>query len=271
MTKAKASRRRPPSSKKVRARNGRPGAWLAAHLGRQADDVWGLVLMVAGVLAALGIFADLTGPVGRAVRQGSAASLGWGRVLVPVTLCGVGAVLVRGRLKPPPGGRRDSVPVAMALGFGFLTMASCGLLHLVRGGSRGADRLDDAGGFLGAALAEPLRSALALWGATIVLVTLGGVAVLILTRTSVRAASGRATTLVVGVVPALRSALGSAGRWLTAIGHEDEIEATAGRHPSTGAPGPEHGPEPEPAAVVEPGPPELAPVEEPGGTWLDDG
>ncbi|MDQ3569765.1 MAG: DNA translocase FtsK [Actinomycetota bacterium] len=251
-------------------------AWLAAHLGRQADDVWGLVLIVAGVLAALGIFADLTGPVGRAVRQGSAASLGWGRVLVPVALCGVGAVLVRGRLKPPPGGRRDSVPVAMALGFGLLTMASCGLLHLVRGGARGAGRLDDAGGFLGAALAEPLRSALALWGATIVLGTLAGVAVLILTRTSVRAAIGRATTLVAGVVAVLGSALGSAGRWLTTTGHEDEIEATAGRHPSTGASRPEHQPErdlesePEPTAEADLEPPELAPVEEAVVTGLDD-
>jgi len=94
--------------------------------------VWGLVLIVGGVLAGLGIFADLTGPAGRAVRDGSAAALGLGRVLLPVALIGVGAVLVRGRPKPPPGGKRDSAPVAMALGFALLAMSMCGLLHMVR-------------------------------------------------------------------------------------------------------------------------------------------
>jgi len=194
--------------------------------------VWGLVLIVGGVLAGLGIFADLTGPAGRAVRDGSAAALGLGRVLLPVALIGVGAVLVRGRPNPPPGGKRDSAPVAMALGFALLAMSMCGLLHMVRDQDEGRRGLSDAGGFLGAGMAGPLRSALATWGATIVLVTLAGVALLILTRTSVRAASGRATTLVVGAVPVLRTGLRSVGRWFTTTGHEDEIEATAERHPS---------------------------------------
>jgi len=203
--------------------------------------VWGLVLIVGGVLAGLGIFADLTGPAGRAVRDGSAAALGLGRVLLPVALIGVGAVLVRGRPKPPPGGKRDSAPVAMALGFALLAMSMCGLLHMVRDQDGGRRGLSDAGGFLGAGMAGPLRSALATWGATIVLVTLAGVALLILTRTSVRAASGRATTLLVGAVPALRTGLRSVGRWFTTTGHEDEIEATAERHPSR--PEPESAPD----------------------------
>jgi len=241
--------------------------WLATHLGRQADDVWGLVLIVGGVLAGLGIFADLTGPVGRAVRDGSAAALGWGRVLLPVALIGVGAVLVRGRPKPPPGGKRDSAPVAMALGFALLAMSLCGLLHLLRVQDEGGRDLRDAGGFLGAGMAGSLRTALATWGATIVLVTLAGVALLILTRTSVRTASGRATTLVVAAMTAVRAWLRSVGRWFTTTGHEDELEATAERHPSR----PDPGPVPEAAAEVvapaglaadvEPEEPALAPVD----------
>ncbi|MDP8975518.1 MAG: DNA translocase FtsK [Actinomycetota bacterium] len=222
------------------------------HLGRQADDVWGLVLIVGGVLAGLGIFADLTGPVGRAVRDGSAAALGWGRALLPLALVGVGAVLVRGRPKPPPGGRRDSAPVAMALGFALLATSVCGLLHLVRGDAQGSRPLADAGGLLGAGMAGPLRSALATWGATIVLVTLAGVALLILTRTSVRAASGRATTLVAGAMPAVRSALRSAARWLTTTGHENEMEATAERHPSRAEPEPQVPAEVAPIGGVDP-------------------
>jgi DNA segregation ATPase FtsK/SpoIIIE, S-DNA-T family len=271
---ATASRRRAPAQrtktrKSPRTRNGRTRkgglrTWLATHLGRQADDVWGLVLIVAGVLAALGIFADLTGPAGRAVRDGSAAALGWGRALLPVALIGVGAVLVRGRPRPPPGGKRDSAPVAMALGFGLLAMSMCGLLHLARGeGEGGSRRLDDAGGLLGAGMAGPLRSGLATWGAGIVLVTLAAVAVLILTRTSVRAASGRATTMISGALPSLRSGLRSAGRWFTTTGHEEEIDATAGRHPSRAEPerSSDAAADVVPTAEVEPESPTSVPVD----------
>ena len=72
-------------------------AFFGEHLGRQADDVWGLVLLLSGVLVGLGIFFDLTGPFGRAVRSGTGALLGTGRVLVPFALLAVGYVLVRGR------------------------------------------------------------------------------------------------------------------------------------------------------------------------------
>ncbi len=212
---------------------GRASGWLASHLGRQADDVWGLVLIVAGVLTALGIFADLTGPVGRAVGHGAAVALGWGRVLVPVALCGVGGVLVRGRPKPPPGAKRDSAPVAVVLGFGLLTVAASGLLHMVKGSPDGAEGLRDAGGYVGAALAELLGSALATWGAAIVLLTLAAVSVLMLTRTSVRAAAARASRAVGGSFAVVASAVRSALRWLTTTGQEQEIEATARRHPAS--------------------------------------
>ncbi|MDP8993192.1 MAG: DNA translocase FtsK 4TM domain-containing protein [Actinomycetota bacterium] len=284
-------------------RGARPGGarlrtWLAAHLGRQADDVWGLVLIVAGLLTALGIFADLTGPVGRGLRQGTAAVFGWGRVMVPVALCGAGAALVRGRPKPPPADRRDPEPVAVTLGFALLTAAACGLLHLARGAPRDGYP-DEAGGLVGAALAQPLLSALAAWGATIVLVTLAALAVLILTRTSVRAAAGCVSRAVARIAPLAGRALRSALRWLTTTGEDEAIDAAAQRHPSAvlaattdpdpvaeaaeadadagseeaagrseleppaAAIGPEPGPEPavEPATAPRPGPWRLPPVQ----------
>ena len=209
---------------------------MAAHLGRQADDVWGLVLIVAGLLAALGIFADLTGPAGRALRDASSAVLGWGRVLVPVALWAVGAVLVQDRPKPPPGAKRDSLPVAMAIGFVLLTTAGCGLLHLARRG-RGGAGLHDAGGYLGAAVAEPLRSGLAVWGAAIVLVTFGALALLILTRTPVRVATARLAGTVSAVTSASGAALWAAARWLARAGG-DEADASFERHPSAREPVP---------------------------------
>jgi S-DNA-T family DNA segregation ATPase FtsK/SpoIIIE len=149
----------------------------------------------------------------------------------------------------------------MTLGFGLLAMSGCGLLHLVRSQAERGRGLGDAGGLLGAGMAEPLRSALATWGATIVLVTLAGVALLILSRTSVRAASGRATTLVVGAVPVIRTALRSAGRWLTTIGHEDEMEATAERHPSRAEPESERVPDVAPAPDAQAEEPAVEPAE----------
>src|SRR5207249_4028526 len=98
---------------------------LAAHLGRQADDVWGVGLIALGLLAGLGIYADLTGPLGHLLRDGAGSVLGWGRLLVPVALVGVGGSLVQGRLR--------NEPARPAIAFSFLTVAACGLLHLARG------------------------------------------------------------------------------------------------------------------------------------------
>ena len=88
--------------------------------------MWGLVLILGGVLVGLGIFFNLTGPFGRAVRSGAGAILGTGRVLVPFALIAVGYVLVRGRPREEP--------VRVVIGSGFLVVAATGLLHLRSGG-----------------------------------------------------------------------------------------------------------------------------------------
>ncbi|MBW3603164.1 MAG: DNA translocase FtsK 4TM domain-containing protein, partial [Actinobacteria bacterium] len=191
---------------------------LATHLGRQADDVWGLILIVVGILAALGIYADLTGPVGRVLRDAAAAVFGWGRLLVPIALCGVGGVLVQGRARAAEPGR-------VAIGFAFLGVASTGLLHLARDG---ADGRADAGGWVGAVVAGPLTSLLATWGAGIVLVTLLVIGVLVLTKTSVRSA-------VDGITAVVTSAARYLGSLSTSKPSPDEEEA-AERHPSTRTP-----------------------------------
>ena len=183
------SKRRPPARRKPakRGRHRKPGlrAQLATHLGRQADDFWGLILIVVGVLAALGIYADLTGPVGRVLRDATSDVFGWGRLIVPVALCGVGAVLVRGR-------GRGAEPGRAVIGFGLLAFAATGLLHLAG---------EDDGGWTGRIVAAPLASLLAPAGAAIVLVTLLVLGALILTRTSVR----EATLAVVDAARKLRT------------------------------------------------------------------
>ena len=161
---------------------------LATHLGRQSDDVWGLALIVAGLLSALGIYASLTGPAGEFVRDGAGAVLGWGRLLVPVALVGTGAALLRGRL--------NNEPARAVIGFVFLLLAATGFLHVVNGAPRELDGLRDAGGYLGLVVGGPMRSLLAPWGAGIVLVTLAVLSLLILTRTSVRSAAHLLTDTV---------------------------------------------------------------------------
>ena len=44
-------------------------AWVSGALDGRHAEVWGLVLVVIGLIAALGIAADLTGPVGRLLRD----------------------------------------------------------------------------------------------------------------------------------------------------------------------------------------------------------
>jgi S-DNA-T family DNA segregation ATPase FtsK/SpoIIIE len=156
---------------------------LARLLGRQSDDVWGLLFLVVALIAALGIYVDLTGPAGHGLREGTGDLFGWGRVLVPPCLALVGAMLVRGRFRQEPG--------RVALGCCLLLIGTSGLLHLIEGprhwqGAVGP--LASAGGLTGAVVAAPLRSFLAPWGAAIVLGGLVVVSVLVLTGTPVRTA-----------------------------------------------------------------------------------
>jgi S-DNA-T family DNA segregation ATPase FtsK/SpoIIIE len=194
---------------------------LTQYLGRQSDDVWGLLLCVAGVVAALGIYADLAGPAGKALSDAVGTVFGLGRFLVPVVLFAEGAVLIRGRT--------SEAPARVAIGLTILTVAGCGLLHLVRHSpdvSASADELRTAGGLVGAGVGGPLEALLAVWGAALILGTLVVLSLLIVTRTSVRTAA-HATAATV------RPAAGWVRRQATALGRlEREVDDAQDRHPT---------------------------------------
>ncbi len=229
--KARTTRRASPA----RGRSGKGGkkppsitsrlrAALATHLGRQSDDVWGLLLIVVGLLAALGIYADLTGPVGRLVRDGAGALLGWAKLVVPVMFAVIGAVLVRGGVRKEPG--------RLGIGFAFGIVSACGLLHLSGGAPQwgaGWDNIRRAGGLLGLAVAEPLRALVAEWGAALLLSTLGVLAVLILTRTSVRAAGSAVASGGASAGHVVRHAW----RRLTTLGDQAALDDSTRRHPAS--------------------------------------
>ncbi len=200
---------------------------LARSLGHQADDVWGVALLVAGLLAALGIYADLAGPAGSALGEATGRVLGAARFLVPPALAGIGLSLVRGRPRAEPG--RAVVGSTLAL------VACAGLGHLL-GGAPGLDAegrlLRRAGGYLGVAVAGPLRALISPWGAGLVLVSAAAVAVLVLTRTPARSAAER----IGAGASAVWRAIVPAARWVATLGRSAEVEATAVRHPSSRMP-----------------------------------
>jgi S-DNA-T family DNA segregation ATPase FtsK/SpoIIIE len=170
-------------------------------LVRQPADVWGLVLLVAGVLAGLAVYADLLGPGGRLLDHAGRSILGWAVALVPPGLALLGWELVRGREDVEPE------PVRTIVGAALVLVSVSGLADLAAGAPRLADKvatLRDAGGYLGAAIGDPLHLALATWGASIVLVTTLVLGLLTVTGTTVRDA---ATALAGGV-----AALGQLGR-----------------------------------------------------------
>ncbi|HUR48853.1 MAG TPA: DNA translocase FtsK 4TM domain-containing protein [Acidimicrobiales bacterium] len=207
-----ASRKKKPEPAITRARRA-----VASHLGRQADDVWGVVLVLIAVVSAMGIYADLAGPVGRGLREISGALVGVGRFALPAALAGVGVMLLRDRTRQEPG--------RVVIGLSVSALASFGLLHLLRGSGISPGDLDGAGGLVGGAIGGPLRALLSPWGATLVLVTAVIVGLLIITKTSVRTAGDNLLQLASRL-----------GRWTrgatTRPPVADELDAHR-RHPTT--------------------------------------
>jgi hypothetical protein len=76
---------------------------VRATLGRQTDDVWGLVLVVISILVTLA-FVGRAGPIGDGMESGSTFLFGVWRFALPVALLGIGIALIIG--KPREGARR---------------------------------------------------------------------------------------------------------------------------------------------------------------------
>ena len=201
-------------------------ALSVASRGHGADFA-GILLIVVGVVSGLGIYADLGGPVGEGAADAVGFAVGAARVIAPVVLVVLGALLIRGVAAPaeevaaaePDATVVDDHPLAhehpfarLALGAVLLAVAALGLLHLSRGAPRfsdGADALADGAGYLGAAIGAPLRAAIGPIGAAVVLLALAVAGILVITRTTVKRAVGRSAAVVgAGARPVGRTARG---------------------------------------------------------------
>jgi DNA segregation ATPase FtsK/SpoIIIE, S-DNA-T family len=185
-------------------------------LGDHAADVWAVVLVTAGILGALAIYLGSLGPAGHDIRLAAADVVGWGRFLLPLLAVAVGVRLVarRGGRVPrtdPDGWEREpddrpgheSARAVVGATLGVLVIA--GLAGLAGGSPSiraSTSDLGAAGGWVGAAVADPLGHALGGVGAATVLLAVAVVALVVFTGISVRTAAvfvGRSARLGLAV------------------------------------------------------------------------
>jgi len=120
-------------------------------------------LFALGAISLLGIVADLTGPVGRGLRDGIGLGVGLFRYLVPAVLVWWAVSLLRTE--------RVERNVRVSVGLFILTLSGAGIAHLARGPEAfdaSTAELRRGGGFIGAAIAEPLEALTATPGAWLI-------------------------------------------------------------------------------------------------------
>ena len=187
-SRASATKKKTTTSRATKQGPGRVSAAVeTAFDGRQAD-VWGVVLIAMGLLAGLGLYLDLAGPVGEGFRVAFGAIFGVARVFVPLAFVALGAGLIFGRGE---GGESASPPsdrlARFAIGSILLFIALAGALHLGQGKPSWGDPVDDfidAGGVLGYVIGAPLELLLSIWGASVALLTIATIGILVLTGVS---------------------------------------------------------------------------------------
>ncbi|MBW3578826.1 MAG: DNA translocase FtsK [Actinobacteria bacterium] len=180
-------------ARRGRPRRGGPGAaarltrWVKTSLGDQRDDVYGVGLVLVGVLAGLGMYAGQAGVVGATVDALMRGLFGVVGYAVPPLLVYAGSQLVIDGAAKERGRR--------AIGVALLAAAVLAAWHLSRGvppPTGGYRALWSAGGLVGWALARPLQLAVGMWGAAAVCAATGLLGGLIFTKTPVHAV-GRKT------------------------------------------------------------------------------
>ena len=158
---------------------------IRSGFGRHTDDVWGIVLILGGILVGLAFF-DLAGPFGGAITSGLRLLFGVWSYSVAGALILLGGLLLIAR-------PRTDYP-RVALGFTVTFLASLAMFHLMTGTVSLAGSLDlvkERGGAVGSLIAFPLRRVVGFWGAFTILLAFTALGVLLVTRTTVREA-GRA-------------------------------------------------------------------------------
>lgn len=163
------------------------------HLGAQRRDVAGILLVLVGVIAGLGVYAGAAGPVGAFLEAVALGLLGLVGYAVPVLLAWLGLLIVLERSGLELG--------RIGVGAVLLAFGTLGSLHLMAGSPSPGDGVSGlwlAGGLVGWTVATPLRAALSVWGASAVLVAILVLGLLIITKTPFSRVIAAVRSVVVG-------------------------------------------------------------------------
>ncbi len=200
---AKRARRPAGGRAPSQARPPEPSTVRRAVHGHELELI-GLALIALALLVGLGIYLDAAGIVGRGLGSALGGLVGLARYLVPIALVVGGGVLIHdGVVSHRP---------RIALGIGLAALGGLMLLHVASGPDSfpgSFDEVDDAGGWLGAFVGQPLRNLVGPAGTTVVGIALVVAAIVVLTQVSLRRVAGQAAR---GVRSGVKPALGAAGR-----------------------------------------------------------
>ncbi len=194
----KAAAKRPAAKK---AAAPRAGTAVNSVLANHRADVWGVGLILLGLLSAVSVWLGAAGVVGEVLDDALALGIGLARAIIPVGLIGIGVLLVHGGARSGGSAEDDDVErmARAAVGGVLLLVATTGLLHV----SRGRPGIDDpiekigaAGGALGMAVGGPLHALTATAGSVLILGAVGLVGAIVLTGSSAHAVGSVAYRII---------------------------------------------------------------------------
>ena len=180
--------------------------WFGYQIYNAPIEFWGLVVVLGGIVAGLGIYRQGAGPVGGAVDYLSRLFVGSFAIVVPITLVTAGLLMI------VPRSREQVIRIVTGVAVGSVALA--GMIHLVRGNKpidAPLEKLQKIGGMFGALVARPPSDVVGTFVAWILMLALLGIGVMIVTRTSI------------GTVGAWTKA-GAAGAWDFARGLATRID-----------------------------------------------
>ena len=223
---------------------------LRSMVEEQSDDLWGLAFLLLGVLAGLGIYAEVIGPAGHVLRTGTGDLLGLVRYALPPAFALLGGYLIWRHERSEPG--------RVALGLALAILSAAGLLEVIAGNGtlhEPVQKMGQAGGLVGAGEGVPLQAGVGSWGAGLVLGAVLFVSALVITATPARAVAGDLRSFGIGATRAAR------WFWCTAkdLARRGGRVASTARHPSVRAPNLAGGPNLAGEAVTVPSWPRRAP------------
>ena len=181
------------------------GELRRAIAGREHEFI-GLLLIVAAVILAAGIYFDFAGILGDGIEWLGGALAGLGRYVLPLILLAIGVSFIRSS--------RSSSPYRLVIGWSLVGLTVLGVIHVASGPEGfSVSGVTDSGGVIGWIVGEPLRTLMAEFGSIVVLVALGIGGLLLITQASLRTIAARtgrgAASIARPVGRAARNALGN--------------------------------------------------------------